>query len=178
MESFQSATTKMVTHFPTIALNVTHDINGSNIFTTTSTAMPVPVHKIPKFDIAIIAMCIPCFIVAVLGNLLVILVRAKKLRQTGLSAYKLMICHLSLADIIYSTAIPLDIYTKINQASWIESTAVCKIVSTSQSASLTASICIMTAMAFERFQGVSDPMRHHWSNKQVTHASRALYITK
>ncbi len=139
--------------------------------TTNTTTKPAGQNKtsLSAFEIIILCICIPCFIAAVLGNSLVILVRLKALKRVGLSAYKMLICHLSFADIIYSTAIPLDIYSKIHKKSWLQDDWICKTLTTTQSASLTASIGIMTAMALERFQGVSHPLRHHWSRKKVRH---------
>eukprot|EP00794_Sanderia_malayensis_P014022 gene14022-15481_t len=138
--------------------------------TTNSTVKPgltPPETSVSTFAVIIIVICIPCFIAAVIGNLFVIIVRLKALKRVGLSAYKLLICHLSIADIIYSTAIAIDIHDKLNSKRWIQHRTTCKLLLTTQSASLTASIVIMTAMAFERFQGVSDPLRHHWSTKKL-----------
>ena len=135
--------------------------------TNSTTAAPSTGTGLTVFSIVLIVMYIPFLVVAALGNMTVIVVRLKSFRQRGLSAYKQLICHLSLADIIYATAIPLDIYLKINNKHWLQHSFTCKILTTTQSASLTASVCILTAMAFERFQGISNPLAHHWSTKKV-----------
>ena len=144
--------------------------NGSSPNYTSSTTAPsgtVNNNGMTVFSIILIAMYIPFLLVAAFGNITVIIVRLKKFKQSGLSAYKQLICHLSLADIIYATAIPLDIYQRISKQHWIEHSSVCKILTTTQSASLTASVCILTTMAFERFQGISNPLAHRWSTKKV-----------
>ena len=135
--------------------------------TTIAPTTPTASNEMRAISIILIIMYIPCLLVAAFGNITVIQVRLRKFRQSGLSAYKQLICHLSLADIIYATAIPLDIYLRIEKKHWIEHTSVCKILTTTQSASLTASVCILTLMAFERFQGISNPLAHHWSTKKV-----------
>ena len=148
--------------------------NGSLITTDASTrSQPIP-SELTAFSIVLVTMYIPFLLVAGIGNLLVILVRVKRFKQSGLSAYKQMICHLSLADIIYATAIPLDIYQRLKGKHWITSSGVCKLLRTTQSASLTASVCILTAMALERFQGISNPLAHHWSTKKVSQILSAI----
>eukprot|EP00112_Aurelia_sp_Birch-Aquarium-sp1_P006260 Seg1693.16 transcript_id=Seg1693.16/GoldUCD/mRNA.D3Y31 product="P2Y purinoceptor 6" protein_id=Seg1693.16/GoldUCD/D3Y31 len=145
--------------------------NGSLITTGASTrSQPIP-SKLTAFSVVLVTMYIPFLLVAGIGNLLVILVRVKRFKQSGLSAYKQMICHLSLADIIYATAIPLDIYQRLKGKHWITNSGVCKLLRTTQSASLTASVCILTAMALERFQGISNPLAHHWSTKKLVSVS-------
>lgn len=126
--------------------------------------------ELTAFSIVLLVMYVPFLLVAAVGNIMVIIVRLKKFKQSGLSAYKQLICHLSLADIIYATAIPLDMYFRLNNKHWIENRMVCKVIMTSQSAALTASVCILTVMAFERFQGISNPLAHHWSTKKVANA--------
>jgi len=118
-------------------------------------------------DIVVIVIHIFLFLLAALGNITLIVVRLKTFMQHGLSAYKQLICHLSVADIIFATAVPLDIYSRINKKDLIQNTIVCKFLKTTQSASLTASISIMTVMALERYQGISNPLSHRWTTKKV-----------
>lgn len=144
---------------------------STGILTPTNSTTVAPTagtnNELTIFSIVLIIMYIPFLLVAALGNFAVIVVRLKKFRQSGLSAYKQLICHLSVADMIYATAIPLDIYYRVNRKHWIQHKSVCQLLTTTQSASLTASVCILTAMALERFQGISSPLVHHWSTKKV-----------
>ena len=144
--------------------------------TTFAPITPAANNELRAISIILIIMYIPFLLVAAFGNATVIIVRLRKFKQSGLSAYKQLICHLSLADIIYSTAIPLDIYLRIKKKHWIEHTSVCKILTTTQSASLTASVCILTVMAFERFQGISNPLAHHWSTKKVRNITVIVFL--
>jgi len=155
----------------TAANNMTN-ANKTHTSSMSSSTIIAPTKTVDKedtriFSIILIAMYIPFLLVAAIGNITVIVVRLKKFMQHGLSAYKQLICHLSIADIIYAAAIPLDIYQRVNKKHWIENNAVCKVLTTTLSASLTASLSILTLMAFERYQGISNPLAHRWSTKKV-----------
>eukprot|EP00795_Rhopilema_esculentum_P015375 gene15375-6609_t len=155
-------------------------LNGSYVEHTIGTPKPNETMSsesgLSHVEVVLITMYIPFLLVAAFGNLLVILVRVRKFKSHGLSAYKQLICHLSVADIVCAMAIPLDIYLKINKKDWLQHSHTCKFIQTSLSASLTASICILTAMAFERYQGISNPLAHHWSTKKVTVLAIVIWI--
>ena len=162
---------------------ITAAYNATNANTTLTpymdngtTIVPVQYARNEETDIrniVLIVMYTLFFLLAVFGNITVIVVRLKKLKQHGLSAYKQLICHLSLADIIWATDLPFDIYKRINKKDLIQNTIVCKLLKTTQSASLTASISILTVMAFNRYKGISNPFRHRWTTKKVF----SLYAT-
>ena len=114
---------------------------------------------------ALIVIYIISFILAITGNLIVILVRVYH-RRTN-SAYKLLICHLALSDIIYPTAIPFQLAVMFGHDVWPLEVVSCKLIKTTHSAAFTASIGIMTVLAAERFQGTRDPLRHRWSSRKV-----------
>ena len=147
-------------------VNTTQNISIHNK-TTMAPTTTVNNEDTRVFSVILVIMYIPFLFVAAIGNITVIVVRMKKFMQHGLSAYKQLICHLSIADIIYAAAIPLDIYQRVNNKHWIENNTVCKVLTTTLSASLTASLSILTLMAFERYQGISNPLAHRWSTKKV-----------
>ena len=141
--------------------------NMSNFTKPNTTTTPVKSEETDIRNVVFIVMHTLIFLLGAFGNITVIVVRLKKFMQHGLSAYKQLICHLSVADIIWATDLPMDIYRRINKKDWIQNTIVCKLLKTTQSASLTASIYILTVMAFERYQGISNPLAHRWSTKKV-----------
>ena len=161
---------KVVTQNASVSLNgilTTTLYNIANVTNTNTTTAPVKSEGTDARDIIFIVIHILFFLLAAIGNITVVVVRLKRFMQHGLSAYKQLICHLSVADIIWATDLPLDIYKRIIKKDWIQNTIVCKLLKTTQSASLTASICILTVMAFERYQGISNPLAHRWSTKKV-----------
>ena len=127
------------------------------------------------FNIILIVIHMLFFLLAAFGNITVIVVRLKKFMQRGLSAYKQLICQLSAVDLIFATALPFDIYMRSNKKDWIRNRIVCKLLKTIQSASLTASVGILTVMAFERYQGISNPLAHRWFTKKVILLSLIKY---
>jgi len=156
----------------TTAVNNITYTNKTRILSVDNQTTIAPTQNVARedmsvFSIILVVIYIPFFLVAVIGNITVIVVRLKKSMHHRLSAYKQLICHLSLADLLYVTAIPLAIYQRVNSKDWIQNRIVCKLLLTTQSASTTASASILAAMAFERYQGISNPLAHRWSTKKV-----------
>ena len=119
----------MATHMPSKVFTqggslATYAIDNGTLLTPANNIANVNKTTISVFSIILIVIHLPFFLVAAIGNITVIVVRLKKFVHQRLSAYKQLICHLSVATVLYAAAIPLDIYYRINKKHWIQNTIV------------------------------------------------------
>jgi len=156
-------------------------LNSLLPFNTTSILRNITLHdnrtsnasdgSIVEQDIAVTKyiIIVVCFISAVIGlsgNLTIVIVRIFKQVQRGnTTAYTFLICQLAIADFIFAFTICFDIHVYLHNDQWTLGVGSCKFIKLIQSASLTTTVGFLTIMAYERYCGISRPLKHRWSIK-------------
>ena len=102
------------------------------------------------------------------SNAVVIAVRLCSKTKRDRNAYKFFILQLAIADLIFASTIPFDLYDHINHNEWAFGKWGCKFIRTIQSISITAEIGFLAGMTVERYIGIVKPFsRVHWSSRKL-----------
>ncbi|XP_043912894.1 pyroglutamylated RF-amide peptide receptor-like [Protopterus annectens] len=120
-----------------------------------------PLVYIPKLPsaakIAFVVMYVIIFILALVGNSLVIYTVVRK--RTARTATNIFICSLAVSDLLITFfCIPFTLLQNIS-SEWLGGAIVCKMVPFVQSTAIVTGILTMTCIALERFQGIVYPLK-------------------
>ena len=125
----------------------------------------------------IVVACIVSVIIGLTGNFLIILVRVvKQIKRQNITAYTFLVCQLAVADFLFAFTLVFDISFSLKNNNWEFGLGLCKFIKTLQSTSLSATVGFLMVMAYERFLGISNPLRHRWSIKKTTFLVIGVWI--
>ena len=147
---------------------------------TNNTLLP-PVCLLPPDEIAltkmiIIVVCFLSLFIGLSGNLVIVIVRIfKQVQRRNTTAYTFLIGQLAIADFVFAFTICFDINSYLNNDLWTLSVSSCRFIKLIQSASLTTTVGFLTIMAYERYCGISRPLKHHWSIRRTTIITLVLW---
>lgn len=151
--------------------------SSSQANSTAPAACPLPPDKLAYTKLIIIVMCFVSAIIGMSGNLIIVIVRIfKQVQRRNTTAYTFLIGQLAIADFVFAFTICFDINSYLNNDLWPLSVSSCRFVKLIQSASLTTTVGFLTIMAYERYCGISHPLKHHWSIKRTAFITLALWF--
>ena len=164
------------TYSPTTTSLFATDTIGNHTNTTLSPVCPLPPDKIAFTKVIIIVMCFVSALIGMSGNLTIVIVRIfKQVQRRNTTAYTFLICQLAISDFVFAFTICFDIISYLNNSLWILGVGSCRFIKLIQSASLTTTVGFLTIMAYERYCGISQPLKHHWSIKRAAIITLSLW---
>ena len=158
---------------PSLFVTATH---GNYTNGTLLPMCPPPPDEIAFTKMIIIVVCFLSLFVGMSGNLIIVIVRIfKQVQRRNTTAYTFLIGQLAIADFVFAFTICFDINSYLNNGLWTFNVSSCRFIKLIQSASLTTTVGFLTIMAYERYCGISRPLKHHWSIKRTTIITLALW---
>ena len=103
------------------------------------------------------------------GNFLIILVRVfNQVKRQNATAYSFLICQLAIADFLFAFTLLFDVSFFFKSTGWDIGQGWCKFIKMLQSTSLSTTTFFLMVMAYERYLGISNPLKHRWSIKRTS----------
>lgn len=116
-------------------------------------------------------------VVGVPLNLAILFVRSLKMYQRRrMSAYQFCVCQLAIADLLAAITTAFDIHVFFHGNLWHFGVLACKLIKTFQSIGFSTSGMIMTIMAYERYQGIINPICHRLNFRRTVIACVIVWV--